>query len=317
MLSCITKPLDRWILRLAAARFQPPTDVPIRAAEAEALLRRPDFFGDEVRVPTLQFGSQGDFHFQSPVATPWPENNLVAGKLFKAGAQWQDKPSVILLHGWNSEPLLYHGFPWLARRLLRAGLNALYFELPYHGTRKPQAHRAFRNFISPDLAHMVQAAQQALAEIRALVAWVADQGSQPALWGISLGAWLAGLASCHEPGTGPVVLMSPVLDLEQAVNHLPFCKVVRDSLQGASLRLTPLNISQSSPMVSPRQILIIECVHDQFVSAQSIEAVWQSWNKPEIWRLPHGHISVLLSRPVMKRTIQWLAQKSRKNGAME
>jgi dienelactone hydrolase len=291
---------------------QPPTDVPTRAREAEALLQHADFFGNDLPVPAVRFHSATDFEFTSPVSTPWPENNTVPGKFYRAATHWQDKRSVILLHGWNSEPALLHLFPWIAKRLVRAGVNALFFELPYHGRRKPEAHRAFRNFISPDLAHMVQAAQQGLAEIRALLAWLADQGSpQAGLWGISLGAWLAGLASCHEPRTGPVVLMSPVLDLEQAVAQLPFCRVIRESLNGASVKLTPLNISQSHPVIPPKQILIIECLHDQFVSPESIEAVWQNWNKPNIWRIPHGHISVLLSRPVMKKTIQWLAEQHR------
>ena len=38
--------------------------------------------------------------------------------------------------------------------------------------------------------------------------------------------------------------------------------------------------------------------------------LWQAWGRPEIWRLPHGHISVLLAWPVLERTVQWLVRKA-------
>src|SRR5437764_6794844 len=68
------------------------------------------------------------------------------------------------------------------------------FEFPYHGRGRPRGPGAIQNFISYDLLHMLEATRQALADARALMGWLAGQGS-PAVgvWGISLGAWLAGL----------------------------------------------------------------------------------------------------------------------------
>jgi len=87
----------------------------------------------------------------------------------------------------------------LARRLTKQGVNVAMFALPYHTRRKPRGRKSIHNFLSGDLVHVVQAAHQSLADARALIAWLEEQGcSRIGLWGISLGAWLSGLLACED-----------------------------------------------------------------------------------------------------------------------
>ena len=55
-------------------------------------------------------------------------------------------------------------------------------------------------------------------------------------------------------------------------------------------------------------MLFIEAEHDLFADKQAIEELAAAW-KPEIWRIPHGHISALFSLPLMNRTAKWIAGK--------
>ena len=282
-----------------------------KLAEAEALLRGADFFCDFVQAPAdLAFFNHVEFQFRSAIATPWEENNQVFGKLFKAGPDWRQRPSVVLLHGWNGELGYRLQFPWLARWLTGAGINTAMLELPYHARRKPRVAGAVTNFISHDLLRMTEATRQAIADARAVVAWLAAQGS-PAVgvWGISLGAWLGALVASCEPRVAYAVLMTPVVRMDLAIAELPFCAPVRQSLQGAPLKLDRLNPAALRPRAGAQGILIVESAHDVFVPTHTVEELWEHWGRPEIWRVPHGHISVLGSLPVMRRTVRWIARR--------
>jgi pimeloyl-ACP methyl ester carboxylesterase len=311
MFRCITEPIDRWVMGAAAEALQSPAGEHFGEAAA-AFMREEQFLTGPVEpAKDLYFYNSRGFRFSSPVKTPWPENNVVHGKLYRAGAKWRDRPSVILLHGWNGELGYYWQFPALAWRLARAGVNAAMLELPYHAQRKPQAPGAVQNFISHNLHRMAEGTQQSVSDIRALLGWLAGQGS-PAigLWGISLGAWLGGLVACHEPATDFAVLMSPVVRMDRAVEELPFCAPVRHSLKEAGLPLDAFNLVSHRPMTRREKILIIESRFDLFASAETIEELWGAWDEPEIWRLRHGHISILASPFVMERTVRWVAKKA-------
>lgn len=309
MIGLLAQALDRWILRLATARMPREAGGDPRLAEAAALLRHPDFLCDFAATPAdVAFTEGTHFQFPSLLPSPWAENNVVHGRLFRTGRDWQRRPAVVLLHGWNGERACQAQFPWLAWRLKRRGVNAAMIELPYHARRKPRQAGAPRNFISHDLAHTVAAARQSLADTRALLAWLAAQGA-PALglWGFSLGAWLAGLLACHEPRVRASVLLTPVPRMDLAIEHLPFCAPLRRGLPGGAAQLDAVSLLRRAPLVPRQNLLLIAAQHDVFVPLSAIEALWRAWAQPVIWRVPHGHISVLLSLPILARGADWLA----------
>ncbi len=280
--------------------------------EAAAMMAQQNFLSPEVKVPSdLAFFNARAFRFTSPIKTPWQQNNVVHGKLYRAGKDWREKPSVVLLHGWNGELGYYWQFPALGWRLARSGINAAMLELPYHGRRKPAQSGAIQNFISHNLYRMVEATRQASADIRALMAWMAAEGSPSiGIWGISLGAWLGGLVCCHEILTRFGVLMSPVVRMDRAIQDLPFCEPVRRSLEQVSLPLDPFNLVSHRPAANLKHLLVIESQYDLFASVESVEELWAAWGKRDIWRLPHGHISILASPFVMERTVRWIVKHS-------
>jgi hypothetical protein len=40
-----------------------------------------------------------------------------------------------------------------------------------------------------------------------------------------------------------------------------------------------------------------------------IEELWQKWQQPEIWRLPHGHVTTQFVLGLMGRVLRWLAPR--------
>ena len=73
-----------------------------------------------------------------------------------------------------------------------------------------------------------------------------------------------------------------------------------------------------SPVIPKENILLIEGIYDLFGDPQPIEELWQKWEQPEIWRLPHGHISALFVPGLTGRVLRWLAPRleaGRKNNA--
>ncbi len=81
---------------------------------------------------------------------------------------------------------------------------------------------------------------------------------------------------------------------------------------------TQLNLTLSTPVIPKENILLIVGMYDLFAEGQPYEELWQKWHQPEIWRLPHGHVSVEFRLGLMGRVLRWLAPRleaDRKNNA--
>ena len=311
MLRFITEALDRYAIRSACRSVRSGSIEPGEVERAEAMLADESFFSSNPTPPIhLAFHGPHDFTFQSRTTTPWAQNNIVHGKLYRAGKDWSGKPSVLLVHGWNGELGYHYQFPFLARLLNRSDLNVAMIELPYHAQRRPQGNGVINNFISHDLVRMLEATQQAIMDLRAVLEWLRAQGSSlTGMWGISLGAWLTGLVAALDPAVRFAVLMSPVVSLDHAIRELPFCEPIRNSLGTRDFNVRKLNLATRTPYCAPGGTLILESTQDLFAPPETVERVWQAWNRPDIWRVPHGHISILASVPMMYRVSRWISHK--------
>lgn len=306
----IAKPLDWFAIKLAGLCVHRGAGGRGQAKEVEALLHEPSFFGDFVTAPEDFQLKRRTFRFTSAVVSPWKRNNTVHGRFFPAVKTFAEHPTVVLLHGWNQELGYRTLFPYLARRLNAAGVNAVLFELPYHRQRKPRGRGAIRNFIADDLHHVAMATHQALADARSLVAWLDKEGCRNiGVWGISLGGWLSGLLACVEARLKFAVLMTPVARMDRVIAELEFCEPIRRSLGGTKVRLEPLNLVSHRPKMPSENILVVASEHDLFAPVETVEELVVEWGNPVFWRTRHGHISVMLSAPVMERTVKWIARR--------
>ena len=180
------------------------------------------------------------------------------------------------------------------------------FELPYHFQRQPH-EGAVRNFISEDIGRTMEATHQALADISAMVNWLSGEGvPRVSLMGFSMGAWLGGLVACHNPQVSCVVLITPVSRMDRLIEETAFCEPLRQSLKKHPMDLRRLDLAFHKPKPTRGFILMVEAEYDVFVPSDTTQELWKAWGNPEMWGLPHGHITILASSSLMKRAGKWI-----------
>jgi dienelactone hydrolase len=131
--------------------------------------------------------------FTSPVKTPHAENDLVNARWFPA----EGKRAAIVLPHWNANGIAYNA---LGPVLNRFGISMLRLSKPYHDIRRPAEIARSDYAVSPNICRTIDAARQAILDIRSCVDWLETQGKENiGIVGTSLGSCYGFLASAHEP----------------------------------------------------------------------------------------------------------------------
>jgi hypothetical protein len=173
--------------------------------------------------------------------------------------------------------------------------------------------------ISRDYLQMAKTYAQAVAEIRSLSGWLLAEGCPAvALVGVSLGAYLAGLTGCGDARLASIVMVIPgtrmglmLSQAEQVVGGRVREVILQRRAACEELDRTPLNLTFARPAISKENVLLIEGKYDLMGWGAPFE-LWQSLGQPDIWRLPHGHISTaltLLMPGLPCRVLRWLAPR--------
>lgn len=175
-----------------------PRDAVHKAVE-KALANSDGFFA--YATPD-KFQQEGDrVFFQSPVRTPYRENNTASFRYFPAPGS---KRAVVVMPQWNAQPESHLAF---CRFLSTRGINAARLTLPYHEDRNlPELERA-EYLISPNVGRTIQAVRQAVTEVRAVADWFQQQGMEKiGVAGTSIGSCIAFLTYTHDTRFKCVVL---------------------------------------------------------------------------------------------------------------
>ena len=274
--------------------------------EALDFLNGPDFIPVASDPARMEFDGRRHFTFPTPRPSIVTENNVVYGRLDRCAKRWQERPAIILLDG--AFGVGYHtGLPVLARRINRAGFNAATVVAPYNLQRRP------RRPIEGNCLEFAREIAQNVAEIRALTGWLLNEGcASVGLLGFSFGGWLAGLTACSDPRIACAVLTVPQVCMRCAQ---PIAwRRVREAVQAlrpaqAAMDSTRLNLILSTPVIPKENILLIDAIHDLFGERQWMEELWRKWEQPEMWRLPHGHVSALFMPGLSGRVLRWLSRR--------
>jgi pimeloyl-ACP methyl ester carboxylesterase len=294
MIAPLARFLD-WSAIQFVALMKPDNVTDPRLEEAIQFLKSPAFAPAESPPAEVELDGSSRFHFPTPQPCDIAENNIVHGRLYRCPGHWQQRPAIILLHGWGDSANYRVRFPLIARRCNRAGINAATLVAPYHFQRRPRQRGTFDG---GDCVLWAKRAAQAIAEIRAMTRWLLNEGCPAvALWGVSMGAVHAGMTACLDARPAGVVMASPAVRcnpwVEQRAVRRRICArlpIVRELCE--KMNQTAMDLTTTRPAIPTERILLVEGMHDLICPREDVEDLWQSWGQPNIWRLPHGHVSI-------------------------
>ena len=172
-----------------------PTNVRPETLAQEREWQRQAEAGELRRAPFLRF--------TSAVRTPYPENDQVNARWYPAKAKpGKDgrpgpKQAMIVLPQWNADAFSHNAFAAIFERF---GVSTLRLSKPYHDVRRPAELERSDYAVSANVGRTIQAARQAVADIRSCCDWLEAQGyEQIGVLGTSLGSCYAFLAAAMDP----------------------------------------------------------------------------------------------------------------------
>ena len=303
--------LQDWSAFQVSTLMVPANRCDWRLEEALRYLKGPDFVFTDNQPAQVEFNGSLHFRFPAPRPCDFKENNVVHGRLCRCAERWQERPVIVLLPGYNDSASYNLRFPLIARRCNRADL----MWLRLYRLTTFNAVPASARLLTPKIAFCwVERSAQAIAEIRSLTGWLlGERCPTVALWGYSRGASDAGKAVCRDARLAAVVRASPPVRCKPLVQQLAVRPRIRARFQSARevcerMNLTAMNLIMTQPAIPREKILLIEGIHDVLCSKDDIEDLWESWGQPDIWRLPHGHVSVCCGfvPGLTARVLRWL-----------
>jgi dienelactone hydrolase len=202
--------LNERLVREADTCFHYDTPVDFRLEE-----RHPELFPTNVRPETLaeereyrrraeagQLRRAPYLRFTSAVGTGYPENDVVNARWYEAAPRIKDgqtgpRQAMIVLPQWNADAVSHNA---LCNIFLQFGVSSLRLSKPYHDIRRPAELERSDYAVSANVGRTINAARQAVADIRSCCDWLEAQGyEQIGILGTSLGSCYAFLAAAMDP----------------------------------------------------------------------------------------------------------------------
>ncbi|MGA2981179.1 MAG: abhydrolase domain-containing 18 [Terriglobales bacterium] len=276
--------------------YQKPSDFRLERREVQVFSTR------EVPDPRLEEkvrGTHAEFlRFTSPIATPFPENNLVNARWFPA----RGRRAVVLLPHWNSDAISYTS---LCRVMNWMGIAVLRLSMPYHDIRRPAEIDRADYAVSANIGRTLDSVRQGVIDVRCCLDWLEAQGyNRLGIVGTSLGSCYAFIATAHDPRIQVAAFNHASTYFADVVWHGQSTRHIREGLETA---IDLENLRQVwravSPMVYfdkfsrwPRRSLIIYAKYDMTFLPEFSEQVVEEFEKHNLDHkvvvLPCGHYTM-------------------------
>ncbi len=276
--------------------YETPADFRLERREVQVFSTRetPDpRLEEKVRRKYAEF-----LRFTSPVATPYPENNLVNARWFPA----RGRRAVVLLPHWNSDAISYSS---LCRIMNWMGIAVLRLSMPYHDIRRPAEIDRADYAVSANIGRTLDSVRQGVIDARCCLDWLEAQGyNRLGIVGTSLGSCYAFIATAHDPRIRVAAFNHASTYFADVVWHGQSTRHIREGLETAidldSLRQVWRAVS---PMVYfdkfsrwPRRSLVIYAKYDMTFLPEFSEQVVEEFRRHKLDHkvvvLPCGHYTM-------------------------
>jgi hypothetical protein len=281
------------------------------------VLADPASYHEVPRVPDLEWSSRaviGRAFEQATFHSPYDPGPTVPG-----GARYAEQTGNAIAHAWivpQDEPA-----PWVvcvhgagmgdplvdlvlfrAHALHRQGFNVAIAVLPHHG---PRGVARFEGaFPSVDVVANLHGAAQAIADVRAVLAWIAERGEPAALHGVSLGGYVAAGVAALEPSLRAVVVGVPVVNLARLMRtHTPQANAedphfVEMFDRAAALEAVNSPVRLGRPATRVRRIYAGRA--DRFVPTDQVGELVRYWGMDDADWYTGGHLGFMTSSSVRR-----------------
>lgn len=265
---------------------------------ADQAVADPAFF-DEPSGSDQGFQRQdGWLKFPSGMSTDVEENNVVWAKITESGSFDQ---ALVIFHHWNASARNQQIASFFSKR----GITVVEIAMPYHFERKRPGSKHADYMLSPNLGRTIQSVRQAVWDGRKLIRWLKSEGYREiSVLGMSLGSWVAGLISAHEPAVSKASLFLTAGSLADMVWTGRATRSIRESLEPeiklADLRRAwaPLNLENyAQNLARPDLALhVVLAERDKVVlpelSQRFMQRLKDAGAQPNILGLNCGHYSL-------------------------
>jgi hypothetical protein len=248
---------------------------------------------------SLALPSDYEPHPGEPGGVRWlehPRNHTLHAQLFEhAGAP---RPWLIGVHGFGMGTPVANFTVFQPERLHRElGWNVVLPSLPLHGLRGV-GRMSGGEVLAPDYLRIVHLLAQGVWDVRRIIAWIrARGGTQIALYGISLGAYVSALVSALEDDLAGVIAGIPAVDFANlARDHEPR----RLRRYGSDARVDWGHVRQATHAVSPlafaprvprERRFIFAGTADRVARPDQARALWRHWDRCTIHWFAGGHVA--------------------------
>lgn len=258
-----------------------------------ALLDRESYFSLPSAEKTIWRRNKNQLSWNSPLIGNYQENNISTADLYDT-TNFKNAPTIILLHALMSANDF--GYRKIATRFNTQGCNILFPHLPYHYSRRPKGYLNGSLAITSDIIRNAEGLRQSVIELRQLMAWVRQRGSQRiALLATSYGAWVAALTLSLEM-TDFTILLQPVADVAHAsfespasrmmANYLKQNGIFSNSIKRHAHLSSPLHLI---PLTSTARITVIGGKHDRISPPNILKSLCSRWGDVNYLEVHQGH----------------------------
>jgi hypothetical protein len=258
-----------------------------------------DFYDIPKDFVPPELPDRGRLMFPSPYPGEHEPNNNAAFDFFPCKDGWT-APTMLLAHGLMS--VSDFGYKVWARRLNARGWNAIFVHLPYHYSRRLPRHVHGELCVGGNLLRNAAGIRQSVVECRIILQQLHKKGGRLfGGWGTSYGGWMMGLLGCFEPLLQRMVLVEPILHIDNAIWKAPSSVTIRKELRkigigpedtAAAMRLVcPGSLK---PLLSPHHIIMLAGQYDRIAPPDEIEELAKNWGGAHFACYPQGHVGYTL-----------------------
>jgi dienelactone hydrolase len=241
---------------------------------------------------------RGRLFFPSPYPGDHEINNKAAFDFFPCKEGWT-APTMLLAHGLMSVSDI--GYRLWARRLNARGWNAVFIHLPYHYSRRLPRHFHGEYCVGGELLRTAAGIRQSVVECRIVLQALRKKGGNLfGGWGTSYGGWIMALLGCFEPLLQRLVMVEPILNVENAIWKAPSSVALRAGLR--KFGITQEDTARCMRLVCPgmlkallpgEHILAIAGTYDRIAPPAEIEELARMWGA-RYAAFPQGHVGYTL-----------------------